>query len=81
MSGEAPAAAAGAHGGGRHRFFYVATVVYWCCNNVFSMLQLVAFMMQPFVVHVAIVVNMLHPRSRRVASVLCECFKIRSNFF
>jgi hypothetical protein len=50
-------------------FLDVAIVVYWCCNNVFSMLQLVAFMMQPFVVHVAIVANMLHPRSRRVVNV------------
>jgi membrane protein insertase Oxa1/YidC/SpoIIIJ len=34
----------------------IAIVIYWCCNNVLGMLQLVAL-------HVAIVVNMLHPRS------------------
>jgi hypothetical protein len=28
-----------------------------------------------------IVVNMLHSCSRHVASVLCECFKIRSKYF
>jgi hypothetical protein len=31
-----------------------------CCNNVIGMLQLVVFMLQSFVVHVATVVNMFH---------------------
>jgi hypothetical protein len=62
-------------------FWNVAICVYWCCNNVFGMLQLVVFMMQLFVLHVAIVANMLHPRSRHVASVPCEWFKIKSKYF
>jgi hypothetical protein len=37
-------------------FFVVAIVAYWCCNNILGMLQ-------SFVVHVAIVVNMLRPCS------------------
>jgi hypothetical protein len=62
-------------------FFYVAIVLYWCCNNIFVMLQLIVIVMPSFVVHVLIVVNMLHSRSRHVVSVLCECFKIRSKYF
>jgi hypothetical protein len=33
-------------------------------------------MMQSFIVHVAIIVNMLHPRSQHVASVPCEFSKL-----
>jgi hypothetical protein len=34
-------------------------VYFGCCNNVFSMLQLVVFMFQSFVVHVAIVEHVI----------------------
>jgi hypothetical protein len=61
--------------------FYVAIVLYWCFHNIFVMLQLIVIVMPSFVVHVLIVVNMLHSRSRHVAGVLCECFKIRSKYF
>jgi hypothetical protein len=44
-------------------------------------LQLIVIVMPSFIVHVLIVVNMLHSHSRHVASVLCECFKIRSKYF
>jgi hypothetical protein len=47
----------------------------------FVMLQLIVIVMPSFIVHVLIVVNMLHSRSRHVASVLCECFKIGSKYF
>jgi hypothetical protein len=72
-------AAAGASAGGAYCFapvcfFVVAIVAYRCCNNILGMLQ-------SFVVHVAIVVNMLRPCSLHVVTVPHKCFKIRSNFF
>jgi hypothetical protein len=62
--------------------------IFLCCNRFILVLQL-------YFCYVAIdrhrdtivcrscliVVNMLHSRSRHVASVLCECFKIRSKYF
>jgi hypothetical protein len=59
--------------------FYDAIVVYRC-NDILGMLQSVTFMAQSFVVHVAIVVNMLRPCYLHV-SVPCKCFKIKSKFF
>jgi hypothetical protein len=37
-------------------------------------------MVQSFVIHVAIAVNMLRPCSLHVATVPCKGFKIRSNY-
>jgi hypothetical protein len=51
----------------------VATIFLTC-------FQLVTFMARSFVIHVAIVVNMLHLCSLHVATVPCKCFKIKSNF-
>jgi hypothetical protein len=66
--GRAPAAVAGAWAVGSSRLilfwifflFDVAIIVYRCHNNVLGMLQSFAFMMQSFVIHVAIVVHILH---------------------